>query len=50
MESARQAILQNRFPAFLHEFFSKLYRDKSNYPDWVVGALRRVNVDLLADS
>lgn len=49
MGSARQAIIEDRFPAFLHEFFSKLYGDKLNYPEWVVGALRRVGVDLLAD-
>lgn len=49
MGSARQAIIEDRFPAFLREFFSKLYGDKSNSPEWVVGALRRVGVDLLAD-
>lgn len=48
MGSVRQAIIEDRFPAFLREFFSKLYGDKSNYPDWVVGALRRVGVDLIA--
>lgn len=47
MGAARQAILEDRFPAFLREFFSKLYGEKSKYPEWVVGALRGVGVDLM---
>lgn len=47
MGSARQAILDDRFPAFLKDFFRNQYGEKSNYPSWAVGALRRVNVDLL---
>ncbi|GAB1209531.1 hypothetical protein APSETT445_008312 [Aspergillus pseudonomiae] len=49
MGAARQAILEDRFPAFLREFFSKLYGDKSKYPEWAVGALRGVGVDLMED-
>lgn len=49
MESARQAIMEDRFPAFLREFYAKLYGDKSKYPDWIVKALRGVGVDLLAN-
>ncbi|PYI15809.1 Queuine tRNA-ribosyltransferase [Aspergillus violaceofuscus CBS 115571] len=49
MGSARQAILEDRFPAFLREFFANLYGEKSNYPSWVVDALRGVGVDLMDD-
>jgi len=49
MGSARQAIIEDRFPAFLREFFLKLYGDKSKIPGWVVSALRGVGVDLLAE-
>ncbi|RHZ52854.1 hypothetical protein CDV55_102366 [Aspergillus turcosus] len=49
MGSARQAILEDRFPAFLREFFDNLYGDKARFPEWAVTALRGVGVDLLAD-
>ncbi|KAI9760281.1 MAG: hypothetical protein M4579_001795 [Chaenotheca gracillima] len=49
MKAARASIIEDRFPAFLKDFFSKLYEgDTSKYPDWAVGALRGVGVDLLA--
>lgn len=47
MDAIRQAIIEDRFPAFLREFFAKLYGAKTNYPGWAVDALRRVGVDLL---
>lgn len=49
MGSSRQAILDDRFPAFLRDFFRNQYGDKSNYPAWAVSALRRVGVDLMVD-
>lgn len=50
MSKVRQAILNDRYPAFLKEFFSQLYNgDKSKYPEWAVGALKGVGVDLLSD-
>ena len=49
MSSARQAIMEDRFPAFLRDYFAKQYGEKTNYPDWAVGALRGVGVDLLVD-
>ncbi|RJE27386.1 hypothetical protein PHISCL_00262 [Aspergillus sclerotialis] len=49
MGSCRQSILEDRFPAFLREFFRNQYGDKSNYPAWAVGALRQVGVDLMED-
>lgn len=47
MGSARQAIIEDRFPAFLRDFFGKLYGEKTKYPEWVVTALRGVGVDLM---
>jgi len=49
MKRVRQAILEDRYPAFLREFFARLYDEKSKYPSWAVDALRGVGVDLLAD-
>ena len=48
MGSARQAILEDRYPAFLREFFTKLYREPLKFPEWAVNALRGVGVDLLS--
>ena len=49
MKRAREAILADRYPQFLKDFFSKLYDgDKEKYPKWAVDALRGVNVDLLS--
>ncbi|RAH52927.1 hypothetical protein BO85DRAFT_442749 [Aspergillus piperis CBS 112811] len=33
MGLARQAIIEDRFPAFLRNFFGKLYGEKTDYPD-----------------
>lgn len=50
MEAIRQAILEDRYPAFLRRFFSNLYDgDKTKYPEWAAGALRGVGMDLLED-
>lgn len=50
MGRVRQAILEDRYPAFIREFFSKIYQgDKSKYPEWAVGALKGVGMDLLAE-
>ncbi|KAJ2976315.1 hypothetical protein NQ176_g5024 [Zarea fungicola] len=49
MREVRESILQDRFPAYIAEFFGGLYANKSEYPEWAVEALRSVNVDLLAD-
>ncbi|KAL5415876.1 hypothetical protein PMIN06_000699 [Paraphaeosphaeria minitans] len=49
MRLVREAILEDRYPAFLRSFFAKLYDDKSKYPEWAVGALKGVGVDLLSD-
>jgi queuine/archaeosine tRNA-ribosyltransferase len=49
MKNVRQAIIEDRYPAFLKDFFAKLYDDKGKYPEWAVDALKGVGVDLLSD-
>lgn len=49
MKRARAAIMEDRYPMFLKEFFGKLYDDKRDFPEWAVMALRGVGVDLLVD-
>ena len=50
MRLVREAILEDRYPQFLKEFFGKLYKyNKEKYPKWAVNALNGVNVDLLSD-
>lgn len=49
MDGARQAIIENRYPAFVREFFENLYGSRSKSPEWAVTALRGVGIDLLAD-
>ncbi|KAH6605327.1 hypothetical protein Trco_007034 [Trichoderma cornu-damae] len=48
MRDIRQAIVEDRFPAYIRQFFAWLYADKSQYPEWAVEALKKVNVDLAA--
>lgn len=47
MREVRTAIIEDRYPAFLRQFFANLYPDKTKYPTWAVDALRGVGVDLL---
>ncbi|TVY46075.1 Queuine tRNA-ribosyltransferase catalytic subunit [Lachnellula occidentalis] len=48
MRSVRESIIEDRFPAFLKQFFADLHGgDKAKYPDWAVEALRTVGVDLM---
>jgi queuine tRNA-ribosyltransferase len=47
MRKAREAIIEDRFPAYVKEFFGNLYSDRSDYPSWAVGALKGVGIDLL---
>ncbi|KAL8719229.1 MAG: hypothetical protein Q9225_003737 [Loekoesia sp. 1 TL-2023] len=50
MRQARAAIVEDRYPAFLREFFRLRYSgDLAKVPGWAVTALRGVSVDLLAD-
>jgi queuine tRNA-ribosyltransferase len=49
MKEAREAIIQDRYPQFVKDFFSKLHNgEKDKYPRWAVDALRGVGVDLLS--
>lgn len=49
MGRVRAAIIEDRYPAFLREYFAKMYeRDASKAPEWAVTALRLVGVDLCA--
>ena len=48
MRRVREAIIADRFPAFVKEFFSDLHGgDRTKYPAWAVDALKRVGVNLL---
>lgn len=48
MRNVRKSIIEDRYPAFLKQFFSDLHGgNKKNYPIWAVDALRGVGVDLL---
>ena len=50
MGRAREAIVDERYPEFLREYFFKLYAgEKEKYPLWAVVALRGVGVNLMAD-
>lgn len=49
MKRARQAIVEDRYPAFLRETFRGWYKRKEDYPGWAVRALKRVGMDLLLD-
>ena len=50
MAQAREAIIQNRFPSFVSDFFHGMYGDADRIPQWAITALRTVGVDLLGQS
>lgn len=47
MKQIREAIIADRYPAFVREFFSNLYEDRSETPEWAVGALKSVGLDIM---
>jgi len=49
MGNARQAIIEDRYPAFLKSWFRTRFNGKDKIPGWAVGALKGVGVDLLED-
>lgn len=49
MGEVRQAIIDDRFPAYIRQFFAGLYASKTEYPTWAVEALQSVGVDLTMD-
>ncbi|KAF7559834.1 hypothetical protein G7046_g4332 [Stylonectria norvegica] len=49
MREVRQTVIEDRFPAYVRQFFAGLYDDKSKYPDWAVDALQTVGIDLRSE-
>lgn len=50
MKQIRKAILEDRYPQFCKDFFGRLYKGKKEkFPEWAVGALKGVGVDLRSD-
>lgn len=48
MRKVRESIVEDRFPAFIKQFFHDLHAgEKKDYPDWAVEALLTVGVDLM---
>ena len=48
MGRVRDAIVEDRYPEFLREYFATMYSgDMVRVPQWAVGALRGVGVDLI---
>jgi len=45
MRSARNAIIEDRYPAFVRVFFQNYFGDMGP-PNWAVTALRGVGIDL----
>src|SRR5437762_10059094 len=39
MKLAREAILEDRYPEFVKDFFAKLYPNRGDYPRWATDAL-----------
>ncbi|RSM14242.1 Queuine tRNA-ribosyltransferase catalytic subunit [Fusarium oligoseptatum] len=49
MRQIREAVIEDRFPAFVRQFFAWLYPEKTDYPEWAVGALKGVGIDLTTE-
>lgn len=49
MREIREAIIADQYPAFIRRFFAALYPDKSDTPEWAIGALKEVGLDLMED-
>lgn len=49
MRQIREAIIEDRFPTFVRQFFAWLYADKAEYPEWAVGALKGVGINLQSE-
>lgn len=47
MRTAREAIMEDKYPEFVAQFFSDLYNgDRSKYPEWAIDALQSVNIQI----
>jgi queuine tRNA-ribosyltransferase len=45
MRRARNAILEDRYPEFVRNFFAEYFADKG-VPDWAVDALKGVGIEI----
>jgi queuine tRNA-ribosyltransferase len=45
MRGMRESIITGTFPDFVRTFMKKRFGEK-NTPDWVINALKSVNIDL----
>lgn len=43
---AREAILEDRYPQFVKDFFARLHPNREDIPGWAINALGKVNIDL----
>ncbi|KAL2036517.1 hypothetical protein N7G274_010747 [Stereocaulon virgatum] len=48
MGKVRSAIIEDRYPEFIHTYFRRAYGDMTRVPTWAVTALKEVGVDLVA--
>jgi queuine tRNA-ribosyltransferase len=46
MRRIHEAIIEDRFPAFVQDFFKTRYGEREKYPKWAVNALRSVHIEL----
>lgn len=48
MGKVRSAIIEDRYPEFIHTYFRRAYGDMTRVPTWAVTALEEVGIDLVA--
>lgn len=47
MRNAREAIMEDRYPEFVQQFFHNWYNgDRQKYPQWAIDSLKTVNIEL----
>ncbi|KAJ9049651.1 hypothetical protein DSO57_1022154 [Entomophthora muscae] len=46
MEGIRKSIICDEFPAFVRKFMKGYYSKEKSYPEWILNALRSVNIEL----
>jgi queuine/archaeosine tRNA-ribosyltransferase len=46
MKHAQQAIIEDRYPDFVREFFGKIYANRADFPKWAVDSLKMVGLEL----
>lgn len=47
MEKIRESILRDQFPTFVKTFMKSYYAKDQAYPQWIINALRSVNIELV---